>query len=39
MSALISLIAIGGSGGKIDTVEVHETQGDRSVMTISEERP
>jgi hypothetical protein len=39
MSALISRIAIGGSGGRIDTVEVHEAQGDRSIMTISEERP
>jgi hypothetical protein len=38
MAAIISLIRIEGRGGRIDTVEVHETQGDRSVMSVTEER-
>jgi hypothetical protein len=39
MSAIISLIRIGGSGGRIDTVEVHETQGDRSIMRVTGDGP
>jgi hypothetical protein len=39
MSALISRISIGGSGGRIDTVEIHEAQGDRSIMTVTEGGP
>jgi hypothetical protein len=37
MSAVISLIRISGSGGKIHTIEIRETQGDRSVMTVTED--
>jgi len=37
MSAVISQIQIGGGDGKIRTIEIRETQGDRSVMTISED--
>lgn len=36
MSAIIRLIRIGGSGGAIRTVEIQETRGDRSVMTVLE---
>jgi outer membrane lipoprotein-sorting protein len=39
MSALIARIGIAGSGGRIATVEIHEAQGDRSVMTITEAEP
>jgi hypothetical protein len=39
MSALITRIDIGGSGGRIATIEVHEAQGDRSIMTVSEDGP
>jgi len=39
MSALISQIRIAGSGGRIETVEVQETQGDRSIMTVVEDGP
>ncbi len=39
MSALIARIAITGSGGRIATVEIHETQGDHSVMTVTEADP
>jgi hypothetical protein len=39
MSALISRISIGGSSGRIDTVEIHEAQGDRSIMTVVEDGP
>lgn len=37
MSAIISLIVIEGSGGRIGTVEVHEAQGDRSIMSVTED--
>ena len=37
MSAVISLIQIAGSAGTIRTIEIRETQGDRSVMTVSED--
>jgi len=37
MSAIISLILIGGTDGKIGTVEIREAKGDRSVMTVREE--
>lgn len=39
MSAVIALIQISGSGGKIRSIEIRETQGDRSVMTVSEDGP
>ena len=39
MSQFIARIVIAGSGGKISTVEIHETQGDRSVMTVTEAEP
>jgi hypothetical protein len=39
MSALIDVIRIAGSGGRIDTVEIHEAQGDRSIMTVLEGSP
>jgi hypothetical protein len=38
MRSFISVIQIGGSGSKVDSVEIQETQGDRSVMTVHEER-
>ena len=37
MRAVISLINIGGSRGRIERIEVQETRGDRSVMRIYEE--
>ncbi|MEO8629377.1 MAG: LolA-related protein [Betaproteobacteria bacterium] len=37
MNALITAIQIGGGSGKVDTVEVREAKGDRSVMTIVED--
>ena len=37
MSALISLIRIDGSGGRIESIEIREVQGDRSVMTVRED--
>jgi len=37
MSAIISMILIGGTDGKIGTVEIREAKGDRSVMTVHEE--
>ena len=37
MSALISLIRIDGSGGRIESIEIREAQGDRSVMTVRED--
>ena len=37
MSAIISTILIGGTGGKISTIEIREAKGDRSVMTVREE--
>jgi outer membrane lipoprotein-sorting protein len=37
MSAIISVIVIGGTDGKISTVEIREAKGDRSVMTVHEE--
>jgi len=36
MNAIIRLIRIGGSGGAIRTVEIEQTRGDRSVMTVLE---
>lgn len=39
MSALIDVIRIAGSGGRIDTIEIHEAQGDRSIMTVLEGSP
>jgi Outer membrane lipoprotein carrier protein LolA-like len=37
MRAVISIINIGGSRDRADRIEVQETRGDRSVMTIAEE--
>jgi hypothetical protein len=37
MRAVISLISIGGSRGRVERIEVQETRGDRSVMRIYEE--
>lgn len=37
MRAVISLIGIGGSRDRVDRIEVQETRGDRSVMSIVEE--
>jgi outer membrane lipoprotein-sorting protein len=37
MSAIISTILIGGTDGKIGTIEIREAKGDRSVMTVREE--
>jgi hypothetical protein len=37
MRSFISVIQIGGSGSKVDSVEIQETQGDRSVMTVHED--
>jgi hypothetical protein len=37
MRAVISLINIGGSRGRVERIEVQETRGDRSVMRIYEE--
>jgi hypothetical protein len=37
MSAIISMILIGGTDGKIGTIEIREAKGDRSVMTVHEE--
>ena len=39
MSALIESILIAGGGGRVGRVEVRETQGDRSVMTVLEDAP
>jgi len=39
MNAVISLIQIDGSAGTIRTIEIRETQGDRSVMTVTEGGP
>jgi hypothetical protein len=39
MRALIDSIQIGGHAGHVDTVEVREAKGDRSVMTILEDPP
>jgi hypothetical protein len=39
MSALIDVIRITGSGDRIDTVEIDQAQGDRSVMTVVERGP
>jgi hypothetical protein len=39
MRALVDSIRIGGQGGHVDTVEVREAKGDRSVMTIVEDPP
>lgn len=35
MSALVDVIRITGSGDRIDTVEIHQAQGDRSIMTVT----
>jgi len=37
MSAVISLIQIGGSAGRIESIEIQESSGDRSVMTVRED--
>jgi len=37
MRSFISLIQIGGSGSKVESVEIQETQGDRSLMTVRED--
>jgi hypothetical protein len=37
MRAVISLIRIGGSRDRVDRIEVHEANGDRSVMKVYEE--
>jgi len=37
MRSFISQIQIGGSGSKVESVEIQETQGDRSVMTVHED--
>jgi outer membrane lipoprotein-sorting protein len=39
MQRLVSEIRIGGAGNQIETIEITETGGDRSVMTITPERP
>jgi len=39
MNEVISLIRIDGSKARIDTIEVQEAHGDRSVMKIYEDRP
>jgi len=39
MNEVISLIRIDGSQARIDTIEVQETRGDRSVMKIYEDLP
>ena len=39
MSALIESILIGGGHGRVGRVEVRETRGDRSVMTVLEDVP
>ncbi len=39
MAAIIDSIQISGSGGKVRSIEIRETQGDRSVMTVREEGP
>ena len=37
MRSFISQIQISGSGSKVSSIEIQETQGDRSVMTVHEE--
>jgi len=37
MRTVISLIRIGGSRDRVDLIEVHEANGDRSVMKVYEE--
>jgi hypothetical protein len=37
MAAFIDVIRIGGGQGKIETIEVREAKGDRSVMTVVED--
>jgi outer membrane lipoprotein-sorting protein len=39
MSAIISMISVSGSAAKIRTIEIRETRGDRSIMTVSEDGP
>jgi len=39
MQNFVSEIRIGGSRNRIDTIEIIETQGDRSVMTITADAP
>ena len=39
MSALIDAIQIGGGKGRISSVEIKETKGDRSVMAVTEDTP
>ena len=38
MSRMVSLILISGRGDRIESIEIREAQGDRSVMTVLEER-
>lgn len=38
MSRIVSLILISGAGDRIESIEIREAQGDRSVMTVLEER-
>ena len=39
MQNVVSEVRIGGSGSRVATIEIVETQGDRSVMTIAGEAP
>jgi len=39
MQDVVSEIRIGGSGNRVSTIEIFETQGDRSVMTITADAP
>jgi len=39
MQGVVSEIRIGGSGNRINTIEIIETSGDRSVMTITRDSP
>ena len=38
MQRIVSLILISGGRGRIESIEIREAQGDRSVMTVLEER-
>lgn len=39
MRALVEVIRIAGRGDRIDSVEIHEAKGDRSIMTVIEGDP
>ena len=39
MQSVVQVIRIGGSHNRVRTIEIFETQGDRSVMTITEDGP